>query len=113
LAPEPHRSPHACIHHTDATGRIDGWIIDRTLSGCADRALLGGQGALSMQLAAMHRDGTARRGVTKLGAGWTMIAGEGVHDDQRDCARLYEVNRAYCEIADYSQPAWRCSGLAT
>jgi hypothetical protein len=65
------------IHHTDATGRIDGWIIDRTLSGCADRALLGGQGALSMQLAAMHRDGTARRGVTKLGAGWTMIAGEG------------------------------------
>jgi hypothetical protein len=31
-----------------------------------------------MQLAAMHRDGTARRGVTKLGAGWTMIAGEGV-----------------------------------
>jgi hypothetical protein len=64
------------IHHTDATGHIDGWIIDRTLSGCADRALLGGQGALSMQLAAMHRDGTARRGVTKLGAGWTMIAGE-------------------------------------
>jgi hypothetical protein len=66
------------IHHTDATGRIDGWIIDRQLADCIDRAFLGGQKKLGAQLATMFFDGTIRRGVTDLGGGWTMIAGEGV-----------------------------------
>jgi len=61
------------IHHTDDNGRVDGWIIDRTLDGCAGRAADRGWYDLSVALAHMPE---APRGVTKLGAGWTMIAGE-------------------------------------
>jgi hypothetical protein len=68
------------IHHTDASGCVDAWVIDRTLAGCAGRAADRGWYDLSVylsQLATIRE--TAPRGITKIGAGWTMIAGEPGH----------------------------------
>ena len=61
------------IHHTDASGNVDAWVVDPTLAGCAGRAADRGWYDLSVSLSHMPQ---APRGVTKLGKGWTMIAGE-------------------------------------
>lgn len=62
------------IIQTNYDGRVIGWILDRTTKGAARRAWRGGADSLAMQLEGMR--GRQSRGITPLGAGWTMITGE-------------------------------------